>query len=970
MLGFLLVATLESSFLVILSFKLIQAEKAAAREFDLLQGSAGLSRVIQKAQKGFEAADAARKKVGDADAEQAYRRACNETTLEMNKVIENLKKNDLDTRGAERLRNSFLDLTAVLENVLSQAKAQGDIKTSYRAVLNNSGDLYTGFVDEIKSIHKALGSNPDKAGTTALSAQDLLLMFALINLLLSLVLLFLIDKGISSPISKLSGNCDRMVRGEIMPPPARMKNEISILEQSFHEMSRLISDNEKRRRNFIEFFQSVQKASLQKVRSCFEALIKDSEMPEKARHNLEKAKGNLATLLQLLQSMTDALSLSKEAKIEPCFEITDTSILLAEAHAAVEALLMKRKISLEISGESRQLSLDPHLIKRVLVNLLSNAIKYSPEGALVKLNLSLAESGKHLRFSILDKGPGISPADQGKLFKEFSQLKAADGIKRSGTGLGLLICKQIVEAHKGVVGVESQESMGSNFWFELPLKQEDLQNKSSEPEPPAKNNVPNFKAKQGLKSKFLILLLCLLIPQSLIVLKLSSMFGNLNSQAQNFYLAKETLLRIEELLGLYLVWKLDVAKSIDEMQIEKVAATEPILSEQLSYCNWIIKNTPRKSQTTERIEQVGKALKKLKKFGLYLNKNKDNLNMAALPQLVSGARKVADLIEDNLFYVMDLEESGIQKSYDGSAAMRSELMSALAAAAALNFVLLALVSLVGLSIIEKIASLKHKAEDFSAGKNLAPTLKGSDELVYLDQHLCEIAQAIKEADEQRQKLIAVINHDLRTPLSSIVNALQLVLGGSFGELSSMEKSLSGSAEDELNRLLQQINDLLLIEKIDAGLYTLANERFELLPVLTSTARSFEPSASKKKIKLVPAIARECRNVFVSGDRSLVEREIAILMSNALNAAPEGSRIDVALKRDGNEISVSVKDQGKGIDNELLPQIFERFRFVAGKPVTGLGLPLAHRLSTIHGGSIKIASSVNGTEMKVMMPIIS
>jgi signal transduction histidine kinase len=196
----------------------------------------------------------------------------------------------------------------------------------------------------------------------------------------------------------------------------------------------------------------------------------------------------------------------------------------------------------------------------------------------------------------------------------------------------------------------------------------------------------------------------------------------------------------------------------------------------------------------------------------------------------------------------------------------------------------------------------------------------------------------------------------------------MILASGYGDIGESEKALTSAAELELNKLLQQINDLLLIEKIDAGLYQMTAEKFEVFPLLAATAESFGETASRKKVRLVPASTPECQELCINGDKSLVEREFAIIISNAVEAAPSGSTIDVAVERSGNVISVSFKDRGNGIDEELLPQIFERFRFVGGKPVTGLGLPLAQRLSAIHGGSLEINSSPSGTETRVTLPI--
>jgi signal transduction histidine kinase len=149
---------------------------------------------------------------------------------------------------------------------------------------------------------------------------------------------------------------------------------------------------------------------------------------------------------------------------------------------------------------------------------------------------------------------------------------------------------------------------------------------------------------------------------------------------------------------------------------------------------------------------------------------------------------------------------------------------------------------------------------------------------------------------------------------------------------------------------------------------LSAEKIKVLSLLTATTNSFVESAARRGVKLLPTMLNECADVCINGDKSLLEREFAIIISNAVEAAPSGSTIDLAIERQEQLLSVSCIDKGKGIDQELLPQIFERFRFVGGKPLTGLGLPLAKRVSTIHGGSLEISSSAAGTETRLSLPI--
>jgi two-component system phosphate regulon sensor histidine kinase PhoR len=109
--------------------------------------------------------------------------------------------------------------------------------------------------------------------------------------------------------------------------------------------------------------------------------------------------------------------------------------------------------------------MDGERIDRVVANLVSNALKFTPAGG--KVNIRAARAGDVIRCEVADTGEGIAPDDLPRLFERFSRLES--GRKKKGsTGLGLSICKAIVEAHGGTIGVESQLGKGSTFWFTLP----------------------------------------------------------------------------------------------------------------------------------------------------------------------------------------------------------------------------------------------------------------------------------------------------------------------------------------------------------------------------------------------------------------------------------------------------------------------------------------------------------------------
>lgn len=109
---------------------------------------------------------------------------------------------------------------------------------------------------------------------------------------------------------------------------------------------------------------------------------------------------------------------------------------------------------------------DRDKLVQVIENLVSNAVKYSPPKT--RIEAELRGAGSKLRFAIQDQGPGISEEEQARLFTPFGTTSAQTTGGEKSTGLGLAIVRKIVEAHRGVIGVQSQVGAGSTFWFELP----------------------------------------------------------------------------------------------------------------------------------------------------------------------------------------------------------------------------------------------------------------------------------------------------------------------------------------------------------------------------------------------------------------------------------------------------------------------------------------------------------------------
>ncbi|MBI4187806.1 MAG: PAS domain-containing sensor histidine kinase, partial [Chloroflexi bacterium] len=126
------------------------------------------------------------------------------------------------------------------------------------------------------------------------------------------------------------------------------------------------------------------------------------------------------------------------------------------------------RLSIDVPEGLPYIAVDPLRVERIIFNLVENAIKYSPKGGEVKV--SAQQKDGVMVVGVSDQGHGISPENQKKLFQSFEQLGITNRSAEQGVGLGLKVCRTLVEAHGGRIWVESEPGKGSSFYFTLPVK--------------------------------------------------------------------------------------------------------------------------------------------------------------------------------------------------------------------------------------------------------------------------------------------------------------------------------------------------------------------------------------------------------------------------------------------------------------------------------------------------------------------
>jgi two-component system sensor histidine kinase GlrK len=259
------------------------------------------------------------------------------------------------------------------------------------------------------------------------------------------------------------------------------------------------------------------------------------------------------------------------------------------------------------------------------------------------------------------------------------------------------------------------------------------------------------------------------------------------------------------------------------------------------------------------------------------------------------------------------------------------------------------------SITRPIALLVEKTKEMAQG-NYPGDLKiqSPPEVARLNRAFNAMCEQLNKIDNMKSDFFSVMSHELRTPLTSIREGTSLLLEGVGGTLNEKQQKLMGIVSEESNRLIELVNSLLDLSKMEAGMMHFHFSRINPLPLFTIAAQLLEPLLVNKKIALRLELPESLPAVPLDGDRIL--QVLKNLLGNAIKFTPEGGVITVSAGVQSEVLQVSVKDNGPGISGDQLQLIFEKFRQVPtpGAPMvkgTGLGLAIIKQIITAHGGKV-------------------
>ena len=271
---------------------------------------------------------------------------------------------------------------------------------------------------------------------------------------------------------------------------------------------------------------------------------------------------------------------------------------------------------------------------------------------------------------------------------------------------------------------------------------------------------------------------------------------------------------------------------------------------------------------------------------------------------------------------------------------------------------------------EREVELRATVEDLQSSR--LQLEKQAQQLVELADNYMKEKTRAEAANRTKSEFLANISHELRTPLNAIIGFSDVMQRGLFGQIeNSKYNEYVADINDSGNYLLEVINDILDMSKIEAGQHNLDLQRFDIGEIIDEALRIVSSNDSAEGISFQ---RRGLEELYLSADRRSIKQVLINLLSNAVKFTPDGGHVTVELKPRGEMAQVSITDTGIGIhkdDLEKLGRPFEQVenQFTKSHKGSGLGLAISRSLIEHHGGKLTIRSKLRkGTTVIFNLPL--
>jgi heavy metal sensor kinase len=259
--------------------------------------------------------------------------------------------------------------------------------------------------------------------------------------------------------------------------------------------------------------------------------------------------------------------------------------------------------------------------------------------------------------------------------------------------------------------------------------------------------------------------------------------------------------------------------------------------------------------------------------------------------------------------------------------------------------------------LRPVEQIARKAEDITQ-HNLSerlPVVQTGDELERLSIALNHMITRLEDSVQSSKRFVADASHELRTPLTVLRGELEAL--AQDDELKAQTRETLGSMLEEVDRLIEIVEGLLALSRLDAGESRTEWVAFDLAELASSTADQMSLLAEDKNIAVV---CESSPGVTIEGDRGRMKQVVVNLLDNAIKYTPNGGRVLLKIAREDEQAILEVADDGIGIPLEALPHVFKRFFRVDGSRSreqggAGLGLSIVESICAAHGAQLEVTS---------------
>ena len=231
--------------------------------------------------------------------------------------------------------------------------------------------------------------------------------------------------------------------------------------------------------------------------------------------------------------------------------------------------------------------------------------------------------------------------------------------------------------------------------------------------------------------------------------------------------------------------------------------------------------------------------------------------------------------------------------------------------------------------------------------------------------------ALREADRRKDEFLATLAHELRNPLAPIRNSLHILRLKAANDTAA--DSVCEMMERQVNHMVRLVDDLMEVSRITRGSIELRREPIDLAAVIRSAVETSRPLIEGAGHQLAISLPREAISLY--GDEVRLAQVFANLLNNAAKYTDRGGQIWITARRDGSDVAVTVRDNGIGLEANVLPVVFDMFmqadrKHERSQGGLGIGLTLVKSLVEMHGGSVSVQSAGpnQGSEFTVRLPI--